>query len=600
MSSPSEQSLSGLPIGPSQPDGEIEPGTQRDLEPATSALGGNEPLPLEYHTSRGKRINPWLFVPVLYLMQGMPVTTVQEMFTVTWKDLSVANPLIVSWSAILAIPWTLKLFWSPLVDLKSTKRRWTISMQALLTLAFVALVFAVMLPQYGHDTPRTGFYITLGLLLLMGCLSSTHDIACDGLYIISLTKKQQALWVGVQGTCYKLGRWLCVGLLVIVAGELEKHGFSIAKSWSIVLIIAACIYGGGAVYNWFFLPAPPGDKPAVEEAPGETRRNVYRTATVVAIGICLYFVFASSIRILGDWIYDALNLHRAGAEVILKDWSQGTTLQPIHFLGIPVGVHYPVFQQYLIWIVSVGILIPLILAARAQLRGTAMAMSFGSYVNQRGFWAIFLFVMLYRFGESMVTRTLPLFLKDPVSHGGLGVSTADVGIIVGTFGVFGIIFGGLLGGVIVSRLGLRRSFWPLAIAMHAPNLLYLMIAIFYVPSSLPHHWQNFGINNWPLSIAAFVHEFGYGFGFAAYFVFLMDVAQRANFTTSHYAFGTGLGALCGVFAGIVSAILLASLHGPQTYVWFFTAVCILTVPGMLTLLIIPLEKGGVGAGRAAT
>jgi PAT family beta-lactamase induction signal transducer AmpG len=539
--------------------------------------------------NRSRKINPWLFVPVLYLMQGMPVTIVQETFTVTWKDLNVANPLIAAWTAILAIPWTLKLFWSPLVDLNSTKRRWTIAMQALLTLAFAALVFVVLLPQYRHDAPTWGFYITLGVLLLMGCLSSTHDIACDGLYIISLTRRQQALWVGVQGTCYKLGRWLCVGLLVMIAGKLEYRGFGLARSWSIVLIIAAAIYGAGAIYNWFFLPAPADDKPAVEQSPGERKRDIRRTATVVAIGICLYFVFASTIRIVGDWTYDAINLHRAAGQLVLNDWSQGTTLQPVHFLGIPIGMHYPVVRQYLIWIVSIGILIPFILAARAQLRGTAMASSFGSYVNQRGFWAIFLFVMLYRFGESMVTRTLPLFLKDPISRGGLGISTFDVGIIVGTFGVFGIIFGGLLGGWVVSRMGLRRAFWPLAIAMHLPNALYLLIAIFYHPAPSSHYWIQSTVANWPLSAAAFVHEFGYGFGFAAYFVFLMDVAQRANFTTSHYAFGTGLGALCGVFAGIVSAILLASFHGPQTYVWFFTAVCILTIPGTLTLLFIPMD-----------
>jgi PAT family beta-lactamase induction signal transducer AmpG len=588
VSTPTEESTPALPIPPRQVDGEIEPGTQRDLEPATSALGGAEPLPLE---GGGRRagVNPWLFVPVLYLMQGMPVTTVQEMFVVTWKDLNVANPLIVAWTAILALPWTLKLFWSPLVDLNSTKRRWTVTMQALLSLTFVALVFAVHLPQYAGGAPLGGFYVTLGLLLLMGCLSSTHDIACDGLYIISLTKSQQAAWVGVQGTAYKLGRWFCVGGLVLAAGLLEKKGFGAARSWSLVFIAAAVVDGAGAIYNLFFLPRPAADQPAVQETPGENRRDILRTVTVVAIGVCLYFLLGASLRIAGDWIYRALN---AGGRTppLLPDWSQGVKPEPLTFLGIPVGTHAPVVRQYLIFAAALVVLLPLALAARRQLRGTAMALSFNSYVRQRGFWAIFLFVMLYRFGESMVTRTLPLFLKDPVSKGGLGVSTADVGIIVGTFGVFGIIFGGLLGGVVVSRLGLRKSFWPLAVAMHVPNVLYLFIALGYRTDPNPSHWQNLLLTNWPLSMAAFVHEFGYGFGFAAYFVFLMDVAQRGNFKTSHYAFGTGLGALCGVFAGIVSGILLGSFHGQTTYVYFFTAVCIFTVPGLLTLLIIPLER----------
>ncbi len=85
-----------------------------------------------------------------------------------------------------------------------------------------------------------------------------------------------------------------------------------------------------------------------------------------------------------------------------------------------------------------------------------MAESFGSFVRQRRFWAILLFVLLYRFGEAMVTRTLPLFLKDLPANGGLGVSTSDVGVIVGTFGIFGIILGGVLGRTVIARLGLRR------------------------------------------------------------------------------------------------------------------------------------------------
>src|SRR4051812_20160853 len=143
-------------------------------------------------------------------MQAMPVTTVQEMFSFTWKDLHVANPLIVSWAAILGLPWTLKLFWSPLVDLNSTKRRWVMAMELLIALSFIALVWGVNLNQYaeGAGGPRVGFYVTLGLLLFMGCLSSTHDIACDGLYILSLSKQRQAAWIGVQGTAYKLGRLL--------------------------------------------------------------------------------------------------------------------------------------------------------------------------------------------------------------------------------------------------------------------------------------------------------------------------------------------------------------------------------------------------------
>jgi hypothetical protein len=143
-------------------------------------------LPLSHDAPRGGKINPAFFVPVLYVMQGMPVTTVQEMFVVTWKDLHVANPLIVSWLSILTLPWSFKLFWSPLIDINSTKRRWTVAMELLLTAAFIAIAWAITLPQYAGDAPQTGFFVALSLLFLMGCFSCTHDIACDGLYILSL------------------------------------------------------------------------------------------------------------------------------------------------------------------------------------------------------------------------------------------------------------------------------------------------------------------------------------------------------------------------------------------------------------------------------
>jgi len=550
---------------------------------------------LPYETAQKRAINPWLFVPVLYIMQAMPVTTVQEMFTFVWKDLGVASPLIVAWISVMKLPWTLKLFWSPLVDLNSTKRRWVVAMQVGLALCFVLLLWATGLPQFAGESPKIGFHITLALLLLMGCMSSTHDIACDGLYLLSLDKHRQAQWVGVQSTCYKLGRLLCVGALVYLAGYFEKHGRSNTTSWMIAVGVAAALYIAGTIYNAFFLPRPELDKPAVESSPGENRRDIFRTVTVVAIGVCLYFLIASSLGIAGDWIYRAINEGRALQDAILAAWSQGTKPVRVHFVFFNIGEHLPVFQLYVTWLVSLIVMLPLIALARRQLSGTAMAEAFGSFVRQRGFWGILAFVLFYRFGEAMVTGALPLFLKD-TTKGGLGIATDHAGLIVGGAGVFGIIFGGILGGVVVSRMGLRRSFWPLALCMHIPNLFYLLLAMRYRPAANPESWQNFVLTDWPLYIAAFVHEFGYGFGFAGYFVFLMDVAQRGKFRTAHYAFGTGLGALCGVLAGIVSAILLASV----SYVGFFIAVCVLTIPGMLTLLVIPLDSNeGRGRGSVA-
>ena len=166
----------------------------------------------------------------------------------------------------------------------------------------------------------------------------------------------------------------------------------------------------------------------------------------------------------------------------------------------------------------------------------------------------------------------PLFMRDTPTAGGMGLSVADVGIINGVAGIVGIILGGIAGGLVVSRHGLRRSFWPLAICMHAPNLLYVWAAATHPPG-----WCMYGV--------AFVDQFGYGFGFAGYCVYLMYVAQHGKFRTSHFAIATGLGFVTIVLAGILSGILQSTLG----YLWFFVGVCLCTIPGMVTLLFIPLE-----------
>jgi MFS family permease len=510
----------------------------------------------------------WFFIPILYVMQAMPVATVQEMFPVAFKDLGLPNPLIIAWTSIISLPWTLKLFWAPLVDLNSTKRRWTLVLEVLIAVSFAALAGCVLLPQYSGGGQQIGFVITLVMLLAIAVFSSTHDIACDGLYMLSLSRQRQAAYVGLQGSCYKLGRLLCVGGLVWLAGEYIHLGKGAARSWMNVLLVAMVLYGLGAIYNFFMLPKPTTDRPAVESQPGENRRDIFRTLLVLVSGVGIYLLIDSGLILAGGFIFDLANNGRIMP--VLTAWRQSNA--DMRFWGMMLVIGAVIF----------GIASVLI---RRALSGTAMAQAFMSFVRQDRFWAIMAFVMFYRFGEAMVTRVLPLFLKDPIAVGGLGVSTRELGGIIGVSGVLGIICGGIVGGFIVSRLGLRKSFWPLAFAMYAPNLLYLLVAVSHNSFADPNGWPHWLFHDSILYFAAYVHEFGYGIGLATYSLFLMNIAQHGKFKTAHYAFGTGLGALCIVAAGIVSAVLLTIV----SYVWFFVAVCLLSIPGMITILIVPME-----------
>src|SRR5678810_1064593 len=155
----------------------------------------------------------------------------------------------------------------------------------------------------------------------------------------------------------------------------------------------------------------------------------------------------------------------------------------------------------------------------------------------------------------------------------MGVSVEQLGVIKGIGQSFGLILGGLLGGWWISRVGLRTAFWPLVVCMHVPNILYIWAAY-----ELPNP-------SW-LYPVVFLEAFGYGVGFAGYFVYLMHVAQRGRFVTSHYAIGTGLGALFITFATILAGIV----HAVFGYKGVFIAACLFTIPGTIVLLFIPMEE----------
>jgi PAT family beta-lactamase induction signal transducer AmpG len=487
-------------------------------------------------TDTGKP-RPWLFVPVLYVMQAIPATVVREVATLLYKDLGIPNARIALWVSLLGLPWMLKLFWGPVVDLNLTRRRWVLSAQAVIIAALAGLAVVLHLPAF--------FPISLTILFLMAVASATHDIALDGLYLLALTKSQQAGFVGVQSACFRAGRLLCTGGLVFLAGVLQQTGASIVGSWTIVIVVVLGLYGSGSLYARLFLPRLATDVPAADISSAENCGNLFRTLLVVLGGVSLYGILAGGLRLSGNVI--GLAAWRLDPAEIR--WNAGML------------------------IAGAALLVPIVAGIRRSLRGTVMADTFVSFARQPRFGAVLAFVLFYRFGEAMVTLVAPLFMRDARAGGGMGLSVAEVGVINGVAGIGGIILGGIAGGTIISRYGLRRSFWPLVVCMHAPNLLYVWAAYIHPPT-----WTMYGV--------AFVDQFGYGFGFAGYSVYLMYVAQHGQYRTSHFAIATGLGSLCIALAGILSSVLQSVV----SYRGFFVAVCVCTIPGMLTLLIIPLEE----------
>jgi PAT family beta-lactamase induction signal transducer AmpG len=492
--------------------------------------------------------NPWWFVPPLYFMQAIPAAIVNEVSPLIYKEFGIDNAWITRWTSLAALPWAVKMFFGPFVELNSTRRRWILITQILIVLAILGVAFAVQVPNFPM--------FSIAFLAMTALFSATCDIATDGFYLMSLSKERQAAFAGVLTTSSRFGRLFCTSILVMLAGFLEKEKhLSPTFSWLAALCVGAAVYGAGRAVLASSLPQPAQDV-SPPPVPGENWKNLARTLSIVATAFFIYFCLQSIVRMIANGI--AISVHSLPLLGDLKGW----TLTPAAFLAD---------AQQLAVCAVLGIIAGW--TSFWLMHKTPTGEAFGTFFSQSKIGYILLFIVFYRMSEAMVGKITPLFLKDTVEKGGMGMTTEQIGFYSGTLGVVGIILGGIAGGLLVSRLGLRRAFWPLAIAMHLPNLLYLWAAKTHPP--IP-----------TIGIVALVDQMGYGIGFAAYMVYLMQVAQRSSYRTSHYAIATGLGVLCIQVSGILSGIIQTNLG----YVNFFIAVMFLAIPGVLTLLFIPLDE----------
>lgn len=421
------------------------------------------PQPLNRIAAR----SPWFFVPSLYFQQGLPVILVQQFSVLMYKKLGIPNEKIGLWTSLVALPWILKLFWGPLVDLHSTKLRWVRHMQVLITVFLALSAFFV--------TSENFLALTLTFFVMTAFFSATHDNALDAYYLVALKPEQQAFFLGIRSTFFRLAMIFCTGTLVMLAGVLETRGWEIAKAWQAGVFVAAVLYGVLMIYGFWAAPVLSEDISA--------RNSSAQTET-----------------------------------------------------------------------------------------GVGFREAFRTFFAQDRVIVILLFILLYRFGESMLSKMSGLFLLDSREVGGLGLSTMDVGLAIGNVGVISLVVGGLLGGILISKIGLRRCLWPMAMALYLPNLFYVWAS--QVQPGL-------GAVSWIIAI----DQFGYGFGMASYMVYAMSVCQKTRYKAAHYAIVTGIMALGAMTAGIGSGYLQKALGYPG----FFLAVCLFTIPGLVLLQWIPIE-----------
>jgi len=378
--------------------------------------------------------NPWAWVPTLYFAEGVPYVAVMTISLILYKRLGLSNTDITLYTSWLYLPWVIKPLWSPFVDMLKSKRWWIVTMQLLIGAALGGVAFTIPVAWWLQGS--------LFFFWMMAFASATHDIAADGFYMMGLDEHEQAYFVGIRSTFYRIATIFSSGLLVGLAGALQVMTRSIRYSWSLVFYLMAGLFIAFWLYHSWVLPKPAED--------GEKQ-----TKTASAI------------------------------------WQE--------------------FRQTVV-----------------------------TFFQKPQVWVGICFMLFYRMPEGLLAKISALFLVDAQHNGGLGLSDGEYGLVQGTLGVIGLTVGGILGGICASRDGLKRWLWPMVMAITLPDIVYVLLA-YLLPTNLI-----------VISTCVFIEQFGYGFGFSAYMLYLIYYSQGQH-KTSHYALCTAFMALSmmipGLFAG---------------------------------------------------
>lgn len=202
--------------------------------------------------------------------------------------------------------------------------------------------------------------------------------------------------------------------------------------------------------------------------------------------------------------------------------------------------------------------------------------TFRSFFRKKQIWAAVAFMLLYRLPEAQLVKLINPFLLDPVSEGGLGLSTKVVGFVYGTIGIIGLTSGGIVGGIMAARGGLRRWLKPMAWSMSLTCLTFVYLSYATEPSLLT------------INICVFVEQFGYGFGFTAYMLYLIYFSEGRH-RTAHYSICTGFMALGMMLPGMAAGWLQETIGYRYFFIW--TIVCCAATIGVCSILKIAPDFG---------
>lgn len=210
-----------------------------------------------------KTRSPWEWIPTLYFAQGIPFIFINMVTMVLFTQLGMSETDAALYTGWLYLPWVIKPFWGPIVDVIRTKRWWTVTMQMCIAIGLASIAFTLPLPnaeQIAAGVPTSAFAICLFFYVLTAFCSATHDIASDGFYMIALNTHEQSMFVGIRSTFYRVASVFGQGGLVMIAGFLDDSVFGDkAMAWKWTVVICAIFFAVVSIYHMFILPRPAGD-----------------------------------------------------------------------------------------------------------------------------------------------------------------------------------------------------------------------------------------------------------------------------------------------------------------------------------------------------
>lgn len=613
---------------------------------------------------KDEKRSPWFWVPTLYYAEGIPYIIVMTVSVIFYKRMGISNTDIAFYTSWLYLPWVIKPFWSPMVDILRTKRFWIITMQLLIGAGLGGVALTIPLPAF--------FQLTLAFFWLLAFSSATQDIAIDGFYMLGLTQHEQAWYVGVRSTFYRFAMITGQGLLIIVAGFIETHSglddleieikadpayestafthpdssqlsfeapeMQLMTTDKTVEIAVEQIPRAQRdsvidyVINWNTRHGHALVEEEKTKAEAEAEASWWQRNVTIALEEFISENFAErkekpASEMTGNYGITTIYLsqkpqedkdvvvnitfdsgdksisivERPGAgsrlEFNSENWKIPALVVFILDPKLDTSTKATFIAQSgnitLAWSLTFFFLSGLFIlffgyhkfilpfpkadkpASKERSRRFVREFveTFVLFFKKDRILAILGFLLLYRFAEAQIVKLASPFLLDAREIGGLGMTTGEVGFVYGTVGLVMLTIGGLLGGFLAAKHGLKFWLWPMAISINLPNAVYI-----YLSQTTP---ESFLIIN----LCVGIEQFGYGFGFTAYMLYMIYASQGKH-ETAHFAITTGFMALGMMIPGMFSGWIQELVGYKNFFIWIVIA----TIPSFLILLLIPLDK----------